>query len=162
MTTGDANDLTGPGVQQSRLKALMPQVMADVQAMLQADRSAVFINDEKTNELWSVIAVGGGRVKDIRFPNHLGFTGDVFTSGVAENIADVCEDPRFVPAADYKTGYRTRSLLIVPLLNKGGRPIGVIQAVNKRTGGAFTQADAERLREYAERISAEIESAMLT
>lgn len=140
----------------------MQQVMAEVQMMLQADRSAVFVNDEKTNELWSVIAVGGGRVKDIRFPNYLGFTGAVFTSGVAENIADVYDDPRFVPSADMKTGYRTRSLLVVPLLNKGGRPIGVIEAVNKLTGGPFMHADAERLREYAGRISAEIESAMLT
>ena len=76
----------------------------------------------------------------IRFPNHLGIAGAVFTSGKTINIPYAYADLRFNPAFDKKTGFFTRSILCVPVVNKHGRTIGVTQVLNKR-GGPFTDED---------------------
>ena len=73
----------------------------------------------------------------IRLPNHLGIAGAVFTSGKTINIPYAYADLRFNPAFDKKTGYFTRSILCVPVVNKDGKVIGVTQVLNKR-GGPFT------------------------
>ncbi len=49
------------------------------------------------------------------------------------NIADAYRDPRFDPASDIKTGYKTRSILTVPVTDRKGGCVAVIQAVNKKT-----------------------------
>ena len=55
----------------------------------------------------------------------LGIAGAVFTSGKAINIPYAYADLRFNPAFDKKTGYFTRSILCVPVINKTGKVIGV-------------------------------------
>ena len=94
--------------------------------MLEADRSTLFLNDEKTNELFSRVAQGLGSVQ-IRLPNHLGIAGAVFTTGKTINIPYAYADLRFNPAFDKRTGYFTRSILCVPVVNKYGKIIGVTQ-----------------------------------
>ena len=107
--------------------------------MLKADRSTLFLNDEKTNELWSQVGTGLDAIQ-IRLPNHLGIAGAVFTSGKTINIPYAYADLRFNPAFDKKTGYFTRSILCVPVVNKDGKVIGVTQVLNKR-GGPFNEED---------------------
>ena len=57
----------------------------------------------------------------IRLPNHLGIAGAVFTTGKTINIPYAYADLRFNPAFDKKTGYFTRSILCVPIVNKPAR-----------------------------------------
>src|SRR3546814_20246389 len=71
-----------------------------------------------------------------RSPNHLGIAGAVFTSGKTVNIPYAYADLRFNQAFDKKTGYFTRSILCVPVVNKAGTRLGVTQVLNKR-GGAL-------------------------
>ncbi len=104
--------------------------------MLNAERSTLFLNDEKTSELWSEVGQGLESMQ-IRLPNHLGIAGAVFTSGKSINIPYAYADLRFNPAFDKKTGFFTRSILCVPIVNKHGKTIGVTQVLNKR-GGPFT------------------------
>ena len=67
------------------LGSLLPKVMSEATRMLNAERSTLFLNDEKTGELLS--RVGHGRIDgEIRLPNHLGIAGAVFTSGKTINI----------------------------------------------------------------------------
>ncbi|MGY8992005.1 MAG: GAF domain-containing protein, partial [Rhodospirillales bacterium] len=96
----------------------------------------LFLNDEKTNELWSQVGEGLDSVQ-IRLPNHLGIAGAVFTSGKTINIPHAYADLRFNPAFDKKTGFFTRSILCVPVINKDSKCIGVTQVLNKQ-GGPFT------------------------
>ena len=63
------------------LGALLQKVMSEATAMLKAERSTLFLNDEKTNELFSRAAQGGS-IGEIRLPNHLGIAGAVFASGM--------------------------------------------------------------------------------
>ena len=111
--------------------ALLKRVMEEATRMLNADRATLFLNDEKTNELFSRVAMGEG-VGEIRLPNSAGIAGSVFTSGKTMNIPYAYADLRFNPAFDKQTGYFTRSILCVPVANKDGKVIGCTQVLNKK------------------------------
>ncbi len=142
-----------------KLGSLLQKVMGEATRLLNAERSTLFLNDEKTNELWSEVGQGLESVQ-IRLPNHLGIAGAVFSSGKAINIPYAYADLRFNPAFDKKTGYFTRSILCVPIANKHGKVIGVTQVLNKR-GGPFTSEDESRLRAFTAQISIALENAKL-
>ena len=133
--------------------------MGEATRLLNADRSTLFLNDEKTNELWSEVGQGLESMQ-IRLPNHLGIAGAVFMSGKSINIPYAYADLRFNPAFDKKTGYFTRSILCVPIANKHGKTIGVTQVLNKN-GGPFTLEDESRLRAFTAQISISLENAKL-
>lgn len=142
-----------------KLGSLLQKVMGEATRLLNAERSTLFLNDEKTAELWSEVGQGLESVQ-IRLPNHLGIAGAVFTSGKAINIPYAYADLRFNPAFDKKTGFFTRSILCVPIVNKHGKVIGVTQVLNKR-GGPFTGEDESRLRAFTAQISIALENAKL-
>ncbi len=141
------------------LGALLQKVMAEATRMLNAERSTLFMNDEKTGELFSRVAMGDS-LGEIRLPNHLGIAGTVFTSDKTINIPYCYADLRFDPSFDKQTGYFTRSLLCVPLHNKDGDVIGVTQVLNKR-GSTFTDEDEQRLKAFTAQISVALENAKL-
>ncbi len=141
------------------LGTLLQKVMAQATRMLSAERSTLFLNDEKTGELFSQIGEGLG-AQQIRFPNHLGIAGAVFTSGQTINIPYAYADLRFNPAFDKTTGFFTRSILCTPVLNKAGKTIGVTQALNKR-GGPFTLEDESRLKAFTAQVAIALENAKL-
>jgi adenylate cyclase len=142
-----------------KLGSLLQRVMGEATRLLNADRSTLFLNDDKTKELWSEVGQGLQSMQ-IRLPNHLGIAGAVFTSGKSINIPYAYADLRFNPAFDKKTGYFTRSILCVPIINKHGKVIGVTQVLNKR-GGPFTAEDESRLRAFTAQISIALENAKL-
>ncbi len=141
------------------LGSLLQKVMAEATRMLNADRSTLFLNDEKKNELFSLVGQGLDAI-EIRFPNHLGIAGAVFTSNETINIPYAYADLRFNPSFDKQTGYFTRSILCTPVVNKDGKTIGVTQALNKR-GGPFTIEDESRLKAFTAQISIALENAKL-
>ena len=86
--------------------------------------------------------------------------GPFLHPGKTINIADAYSDDRFNPEVDKKTGYRTRSILCMPVVNKEGKAIGVTQVLNKK-GGPFTRVDEKRLRAFSAQASIAIENAQL-
>ncbi len=140
------------------LGRLLGKAMSEATRMLDAERSTLFLNDAKTGELFSY--VGDKLETEIRFPNHAGIAGAVFTSGESIRIPYAYADLRFNPAFDRQTGYFTRSILCVPVFNKAGTAIGVTQALNKR-GGPFTVDDESRLRAFTAQIAGGLENAKL-
>jgi adenylate cyclase len=142
-----------------KIGSLLQKVMSEATRMLDAERSTLFLNDEKTNELWSEVGQGLDATQ-IRLPNHLGIAGAVFTSGRAINIPYAYADLRFNPAFDKKTGFFTRSILCVPVVNQQGKTIGVTQVLNKRTG-PFTGEDEQRLKAFTAQVSIALENAKL-
>lgn len=141
------------------LGTMLVKVVGEAARMLEGDRATLFLNDEKTGELFSRVAMGDS-VGEIRLPNHLGIAGAVFTSGQVVNIPFAYADLRFNPAFDKRTGYFTRSILCVPIANKAGKVIGVTQVLNKR-GGSFTQEDESRLRAFTAQLAISLENAKL-
>src|SRR5581483_5369651 len=141
------------------LSLLLRRGMSEATRMLKADRSTLFLHNAKTNELWSEVGEGLNAM-EIRMPNHVGIAGAVFQSGKTINIPHAYADLRFNPAFDKKTGYFTRSILCVPIVNKSGRVIGVTQALNK-AGGPFTAEDEARLKAFTGQVSIALENANL-
>ena len=141
------------------LSALLKRVMEEATRMLNADRATLFLNDEKTNELFSRVAMGEG-IGEIRLPNTAGIAGSVFTSGKTMNIPYAYADLRFNPSFDKQTGYFTRSILCVPVINKNGKVIGCTQVLNKK-GGKFTEEDESRLKAFTQQVAIALENAKL-
>jgi adenylate cyclase len=142
-----------------QLGRLLKMIMAMVTKMLKAERSTLFLNDEKTNELYTEVGEGLGTTR-IRFSNSKGIAGTVFQTGETVNIPYAYADLRFNPAFDRETGFFTRSLLCVPVLNKEGKAIGVTQVLNK-IGGVFNQDDEVRLKAFTGQIAIALENAKL-
>ena len=152
-------DVVADVTSEIELNSMLQKVMGEATEMLNADRSTLFLNDEKTNELWSSVGAGLDTT-EIRFPNHLGIAGAVFVSGDSINIPHAYADLRFNPAFDKQTGFFTRSILCVPVVNKDGKKIGVTQVLNKR-GGPFTDEDEQRLKAFSAQVSIGLENASL-
>ena len=142
------------------LTPLLQKIITTISTMLDCERATLFINDEKTNELYTEVGEGLDEKSVIKFPNHLGIAGTVFTSAKPVNIPHAYADLRFNPSFDKQTGFFTRSILCMPVLNKEGKTIGVSQVLNKR-GGSFNSEDEKRLGAFTSQISMGIENAKL-
>ena len=141
------------------LDSLLRRVMVEATKMLNADRATIFLHDLKTSELYSRVAQGDS-VGEIRLPDDVGIAGSVFQSRETINIPHAYADLRFNPAIDKKTGYFTRSILCVPIINKDGICIGCTQVLNKR-GGGFTDEDESRLKAFTQQVAIALENAQL-
>ena len=152
-------DVVSDVTSEINLNALLAKVMGEATRMLSAERSTLFLNDDKTNDLWSMVGAGLDAT-EIRFPNHLGIAGAVFTSSTSINIPYAYADLRFNPAFDKQTGFFTRSILCTPVVNKEGTCIGVTQVLNKK-GGPFSDEDEQRLKAFTAQIAIGLENAKL-
>ena len=141
------------------LNNLLRKVMEEAARMLDSDRATLFLNDNKTGELFSRVAMGEG-VGEIRLSNDDGIAGNVFTTGKTINIPHAYADLRFNPEFDKRTGYFTRSILCVPIRNKEMEVIGCTQVLNKR-GGKFTLEDESRLTAFTQQVAIALENAKL-
>ena len=108
-------------------------------SMLDADRATLYVVDAAKNQLWSRVltegAEGATRVNEIRLPlDGRSLAAEVARSGQRLRIDDPYRDPRFDPSVDSRTGYRTRSILVVPIDSRDRRRLGVLQAVNHGEG----------------------------
>jgi signal transduction histidine kinase len=141
------------------LDQLLVLIMERVTQLMECDRSTLYLMTDDRHELWSKV-VQGGEVVDIRLKVGEGIAGSVAASGESVNIPDAYTDPRFQPAVDLKSGYRTRSILAIPMRNNHGEIVGVLQALNKNDG-PFTSADEELLTALASQAAIAIDNAKL-
>ena len=141
------------------LDRLLQLILGEVTKVMEADRSSLFLVDQERNELWSKIAQGL-EVREIRIKIGTGIAGYVAQTGRVVNIQDAYADPRFNQETDRRTGYRTRTILCGPMLNKMNEVIGVLQVLNKREG-VFTVEDEELLLALSSQAAVAIENAIL-
>jgi putative methionine-R-sulfoxide reductase with GAF domain len=131
---------------------VIERINDEVRSYLEADRFTVFFHDTDTDELYSYIA-SGLTYGEIRIPSTAGIAGLVFASREVLRLADAYADPRFDGEIDKRTGYRTKSLLCMPIINQRGTCIGVVQALNKTTGdNQFADEDVDFLKDLVEQI----------
>lgn len=128
------------------LDALLVVIMNTVTQVMHADRSTLFLIDRENQELWSRVAQGSD---EIRIKLSEGISGYVATTGEAVNIQDAYEDDRFSRDYDLRTGYRTKSILCLPIRDQQGEIIGTLQVLNKLDGGVFTETDVDLLGAFA-------------
>jgi GAF domain-containing protein len=140
------------------LNSIFATVMDQGHTLLGADRATLFMFDEEKKELWS--RVGTGIEGIIKVPADQGIVGHCFKSGKPVYVADAYKDPHFNKEVDKKTGFSTRSVLVVPITAEinGGEIIGVIQMINKRNPdgsiGQFTKIDENIVNVLASHVAA--------
>ncbi|MEG3862392.1 GAF domain-containing protein [Microcoleus sp. herbarium12] len=122
------------------LEDTLKRVMDQAKELMNADRSTLWLIDEDKDELWTKLPNIEGKLTEIRIPKTAGFAGIVAESSEPLLISfDVYDDPRAATsrATDEKTGYRTCSMLCMPVFNSDKKLIGVTQLVNKKRQGEF-------------------------
>jgi sigma-B regulation protein RsbU (phosphoserine phosphatase) len=124
-----------------------------------AERGTVFLLDRERSEIWSLVGMGLDQ-HEIRLPINRGIAGWVAEHGETVNLAEAYADPRFESEVDLRLGFRTRSILCLPIRNKDGETIGVLQLLNKHSG-PFTQADENVLRAISDHVALALENAQL-
>ena len=141
------------------LDRLLTRVGAATTELLGCERATIFVHDPMTHELVSRTA-SGGDVSEIRIPSTAGVAGAAFTSRRIDNVPDAYADPRFNTAVDKLTGFKTRSILATPIVDRGGTAIGVVQALNRR-GGPFGRDDERRLSAFSAQLAVALQNAQL-
>jgi phosphoserine phosphatase RsbU/P len=124
-----------------------------------AERGTVFLVDRERGEIWSLVGLGLDQ-HEIRLPISRGIAGWVAEHGETVNLEDAYADPRFESEVDIRLGFRTKSLLCLPIRSKSGEPIGVLQLLNKKSG-PFTHADENLLRAISDHVALALENAQL-
>ncbi|MCE5244003.1 MAG: GAF domain-containing SpoIIE family protein phosphatase [Syntrophobacteraceae bacterium] len=129
------------------LDEVLENIMTSSRAILKADACSLMLVDEQSGEL--VFEVAQGPVAHMlktgfRLKKGEGIAGHVFESGQPVLIEDAYKDPRFHQDFDQRTGYRTHSILCVPIKVKD-RIIGVSQIINRLDGAPFDREDEETL-----------------
>ena len=138
---------------------LLKVIAEETKNAMQADRCTVFLWDKDSNELWSKVALGVEN-KEIRFPADKGLAGYVVQTGETLNITDAYSDSRFNPEVDKNTGYRTKTILCMPIMNNNHEIIGAFQVLNK-IDGIFTKNDEDLLIAIGGSASIALENAQL-
>ncbi len=144
-----------------QLDSLLQVIMQKTSEVMEAERTSLFLYDERRKELWSKIAQELGPSQEIRFPVGVGIAGHVAQTRQGINLADAYVDPRFNPDFDKQTGYRTRSLLCLPLLTSAGKLIGVVQVLNKKGNSIFDERDESLLEAFGAHAAVALERAQL-
>lgn len=127
---------------------------------MQADRGTLWLMDHSRGELFSR-AAHLPELKQIRVKLGQGVAGFVAQSGERVNMPAADDERRFNPEIDRLTGYKTKTLLAVPLKDHEGRVFGVLQVLNRLGGGRFDDDDGERLGELATQIATALQSTSL-
>ena len=105
--------------------------------LVNADRASFWKWDKDKHELWTTAAVGEER---ITIPENTGLVGKALTGKLAIVTNDPYNCPDFNADVDKKTGYVTKSILVMPISNCKGEFIGVFQAINSWTARDLTSA----------------------
>ncbi|HEY9656843.1 MAG TPA: adenylate/guanylate cyclase domain-containing protein, partial [Allocoleopsis sp.] len=134
------------------LEETLKKVMDEAKELMQADRSTLWLLDRERHELWTKIPIND-QLQELRLPMDAGFAGQVATSGKPLLIPfDLYDHPNSATSkeTDKKTGYRTCSMLCMPVFNVDGELIAVTQLVNKRKQGDYPPYDPAHYPEAPE------------
>jgi phosphoserine phosphatase len=135
------------------LEVLLTRIARAATELLACERASVFLHDAKRDELLTTVAL---QSEPIRVPVATGIVGQAFRSNQNIHCADAYADPRFNPEPDRRSGFVTRDLLAAPMVDCDGKPVGVLQAVNK-IAGAFLDTDSALLTLLADQAGVAIQ-----
>ncbi len=134
------------GMTASSLDELLQEALHVSLEVVNADAGTLYLYNPERDTLVFRYVVGekAAELVGTEIPADKGVAGEVFREGQPKITEDVRLEERHLKDVDQRTGYRTRNMVTVPLRDVEGKPIGVLQALNKRDG-EFTQYDMETL-----------------
>ncbi|XP_051822396.1 cGMP-specific 3',5'-cyclic phosphodiesterase isoform X3 [Antechinus flavipes] len=140
--------------------ALCHKIFLHIHGLISADRYSLFlVCEDSSNDKFLISRLfdvaEGSTLEEasnscIRLEWNKGIVGHVAALGQPLNIKDAYEDPRFNAEVDQITGYKTQSILCMPIKNHRDEVVGVAQAINKKSenGGTFTEKDEKDFAAY--------------
>ncbi len=137
---------------------LFPLIVSNVTQVMRAERTSLYIIDWDRREVWTKVAE---KVGEIRLPLGKGISGRVAETGEVINVEDAWELPYFDRSFDIRHHFRTRSVLCVPITNRTGDRIGVVQVINKMDGRGFDSGDVDLLMSLASAAGVALENSFL-
>ncbi len=144
----------------SDLGAVLGRIIDGLRDALSAERASVFQYDPADDVLFATSA--HGLPNDLRIPADKGIVGEAARTRAIVNIPDAYADARFNPAIDKATGFRTRNMLTIPLVDYNEALIGVAQVLNKRDHAEhFTVEDEAVARALADQAAVALKRAAL-
>lgn len=141
------------------MDALFQLIMDQTNQIMSTERSTIFLADEQNMELWSLVATGMGK-NEIRIHHDSGVAGWVYQHRKPLIINDPYNDSRFNLGVDKQSGFVTRTILCVPVVNRSDQCIGVLQALNSHLD-RFSEHDARFLESIADYVAIAVENARL-
>lgn len=138
----DLQQLLDSVTPQSDVFALLNHILSTALGAVDSQDGSLQLYDEESGELVFVHVLGNSReaLLGYHLPAGEGIAGWVATNRQPRWVPDVHLEPYFSPMVDDLTGFRTHSLVCVPLLD-GDRTLGVIEVVNKTSGEPFDEKD---------------------
>src|SRR5512134_857885 len=148
----------------NNIDEIMLEVSADVCALFNADRLTIYSISEDKQAIVSKVKTGLNSFKDLKLPiaEH-SIAGYVALAKKTINIKDVYDDGelrhlnpnlRFLQEVDKRTGYRTKQMLVAPIVEAGSSDlIGVIQIINNKAGVPFGGLAEEGVGELAQTLA---------
>lgn len=143
---------------QRDLQGVLERTWKELAYLMDAERTSIFLVSEDGNELEAMVSLDA---PSLRFPKDRGIAGEVLKTGRPVVVEDAYGDPRFNPEVDRITGFRTRSILSVPLKSPSGELIGVAQVLNKRRARGFNEQDVDLLTALSAVVAVAIENVKL-
>lgn len=137
------------------LEIAIPIISTYAKNLLEADRCSVFIYNKKKNCLWTVLSDG---ISAIEISVEEGIVGASFREQTALTVNDPYADSRFSSKIDHDTGYLTKNIIAIPIMDAFRKPIGVLQLLNKENGD-FDHEDIRLLTFFNHYISGYVELA---
>jgi phosphoserine phosphatase len=137
---------------------LLTEVVDAGKEVLLADQGSLWIYHPETKDLELKVPASGPA---IRVPAGQGIVGECLESRKIINVPDAYADPRFSASVDKATGYRTRTMLSIPLLGRNAEPVGVMQLLNK-LGGVFDSNDENAAMALAAQCAVALQRTQLT
>ena len=113
------------------LTTMLAEVINAAKQVLDADRGSVWLYDATADELVLEIATD---MRTVRVPAGAGLVGTCARRREIINVPDCYADARFDPTVDRNSGYRTRCMLTLPLVDHKNVLVGVMQVLNKKDG----------------------------
>jgi HD-GYP domain-containing protein (c-di-GMP phosphodiesterase class II) len=137
---------------------LFPLIISRVTKVMNAERTSLYLIDWERNEIRTTVAE-----KVQHFSLHIGegISGFVAKTGETVNVENAWDLPYFKREFDLQQNFRTKAVLCMPINNRLGERIAVIQVLNKQGGGVFSQDDENLLKSLASQIAISIENAQL-
>jgi len=155
-------DLANHMAAEDVLDEVLEAVTVKTREVLNADRATLYLVEPDHGMLRSKIAEQeGAEALEIRVPVGKGIAGRVAKTGESLNIEDAWSHPDFNREVDERTGYRTRSLLCMPVYNRKGEVFAVAQLLNRRDGQPFSRGATARFAEFAKPLGVILEGCCL-
>jgi len=147
----------------TNIDEIMMEVSKDICTLFNADRLTIYSVGEDKATLVSKVKTGLNSFKELKLPiAEQSIAGHVALHKKMLNLKDVYDDKelisyspqlRFLQDVDKRTGYRTKQMLVAPIMDQAGELVGVIQLINNKLGQPFPPIVENGVRELAQNLA---------